>query len=135
MAVWGIGAYYKGSNPADKTDMFISDGLAYIGWDEMDASALFCMFDSVKLGDIVYIKSFAPRLKKLHIKAIGIVEDTRKYKSHNLGTGIRVKWKLNFKPVIIDVTPEIYRNNVFNNTLYEEFNSSIIQLLVDELIK
>ena len=31
MAVWGIGAYYKESDPADKTEEFLSHGCAYIG--------------------------------------------------------------------------------------------------------
>lgn len=30
MAVWGIGAYYKGSNSSDKTAEFLNDGCAYI---------------------------------------------------------------------------------------------------------
>lgn len=135
MAVWGIGAYYKNANPSDKTAEFVNDGRAYIGWDETEASALYRMFDSIKAGDLIYIKSFVPRTKQLHIKAIGIVTSTEKEKSRSLGTGISVRWKEGFVPNIISVTPEIFRNNVFNNTLYEEFNEKIVQRLVGELIK
>lgn len=135
MAVWGIGAYYKNASPQDKTNDFLSEGCAYIGWDETEASALYRMFDSLKNGDIIYIKAFVPRSKKLKIKAVGIVKDVQKRTSHTLGTGICVIWKRNFNPITIDITPEIYRNNVFNNTLFEEFNSDIIELLIDELIK
>ena len=135
MAVWGIGAYYKGSVPADKTTEFLKEGYAYIGWDENEASALYRMFDSIKLGDIVYIKSFVPRTKQLHIKAIGIVVDTQKKESNSLGTGLHVQWKKDFAPFTMEITPQIFRNNVFNNTLFEEFNKEIICKLIDALIE
>lgn len=135
MAVWGIGAYYKGSSSADKTTEFLNDGCAYIGWDETEASALYRMFDSIKFGDIIYIKSFVLRSKQLHIKAIGIVTSTEKKTSKSLGTGIPVQWKQNFIPITISVTPQIFRNNVFNNTLFEEFNGEIIRKIIGELIE
>lgn len=135
MAVWGIGAYYRNSSPVDKTTEFLNDGCAYIGWDETEASALYRMFDSIKIGDIMYIKSFVPKTKQLHIKAIGIVINTEKKTSDHLGTGISVQWKQNFLPFTISITPQIYRNNVFNNTLFEEFNKEIIYKIVDELLK
>lgn len=135
MAVWGIGAYYKSSSPEDKTKDFLNDSCAYIGWNETEAPALYRMFDSIKVGDLIYIKSFVPKEKQLHIKAVGIVINTEKKTSSLLGTGISVRWKQEFKPITITVTAKIYRNNVFNNTLFEEFNKVIIQRLVDELIK
>ena len=92
------------------------------------------MFDSIKIGDIIYIKSFVPKTNQLHIKAIGIVINTEKKRSDYLGTGISVKWKQNFLPFTISVTPQIYRNNVFNNTLFEEFNREIISKIVNEIL-
>ena len=135
MAVWGIGAYYKCSSPKDKTKYFLKDGCAYIGWNEPDAPALYRMFDSIKAGDLIYIKSFAPKTKQLLIKAVGIVKDTKKEASDSLGTGISVRWKQCFTPITVNVTPQIYRNNVFNNTLYEEFNDNIIKDVIDGLMK
>lgn len=133
MAVWGIGSYYKNLSPKDRTKDYINDGCAYIGWNESEASALYRMLDSVKSGDIIYIKSFSTKKKNLIIKAVGIVTDTKKGESELLGTSIGVKWKMDFKPEKIDVTPEIYRNNVFNNTLYEEYNSVIIKKVIDAI--
>lgn len=135
MAVWGIGAYYKNSSPADKTDEFLNDKRAYIGWNEPDAPALYRMFDSIKAGDLIYIKSFAPKTKQLLIKAVGIVKDTKKEASDSLGTGIEVCWNLDFSSDTVNVTSQIYRNNVFNNTLYEEFNDNIIQKVIGGLMK
>lgn len=131
MAVWGIGAYYKGDNSIDKTQDFINQGFACIGWEEKDAPALYQMIKSVKTGDIIYIKSFTPNQKQLYIKAVGIVTDN--YKKHtDLGYGVKVKWKKDFnKAVKLSVSSEMYRNNVFSNTLYEEYNENIISQLVD----
>ena len=134
MSVWGIGAYYKGSSPKDKTEEFIKKEAAFIGWSETDASALYRMFDSIKVGDIIYIKSFVPKHKQLRIKSIGIVTKTEKIKDASLGAGISVKWIKKFSPIIIDITPEIFRNNVFNNTIYEEYNEEIILRIVDCII-
>ena len=133
MAVWGIGAHYHGNVKEDKTSDFIINERAYIGWNEKDAPALYRMLDSIKIGDVIYIKSFSLRNKELIIKAVGIVKDTKKT-YNNLGTGIDVAWKNNFKSFSISVTPEIYRNNVFNNTLYEEFNKSIIDAIIKEFV-
>lgn len=131
MAVWGIGAYYKGDNGTDKTQDFINQGFACIGWSENDAPALYQMIKSVKIGDIIYIKSFTPNQKQLCVKAVGIVTDN--CKNHDrLGYGVKVKWKKEFSESInITVSSEMYRNNVFNNTMYEEYNENIISKLVD----
>lgn len=134
MAVWGIGAYYKGSASKNKVNDFLQTGRAYVGWNEKEAPALHQMLASIKIGDIIYIKSFAPRLNRLTIKAIGIVTENAKQSSNSLGTSVAVKWKSGVGPILIDITPERYRNNIFNNTLYEEFDAYIIQKLIEKLI-
>ncbi len=40
MAVWRIGAYYKGSSPEDNTKDFLNDSCVYIGWNETKAPIL-----------------------------------------------------------------------------------------------
>ena len=89
------------------------------------------MIKSVKIGDIIYIKSFTPKQNQIYIKAVGVVIDSfDNYDS--LGYGVKVKWKSNFNEYIpINVTPEMYKNNVFNNTMYEEYNKSIISKLIE----
>lgn len=135
MAVWGIGSYYKGTINPDKTDDFIKESRAFIGWDCCNAPSLHYMLSTVKLGDIVYIKSFIPKSKTLHIKAVGIVNDVNKNISNELGTGVGVKWKDGFEPVTIEITEKAFKNNVYNNTLFEEYDAEIINKLVSELIK
>lgn len=135
MAVWGIGSYYKGTLNPDKTDDFIKENCAFIGWDYDNAPSLHYMLSTVKLGDIVYIKSFIPKSKTLHIKAVGIVNDVNKNISRELGTGIGVKWKDDFESMKIEITEKVFKNNVYNNTLFEEYDAEIINKLICELIK
>ena len=133
MSVWGIGAYYD----EDKASDFISNGVACLGWSKQDAQPLHSMLSSIKIGDIIYIKSFVTQKKQLIVKAIGIVtgEVCDKPNKTNLGCGVCVKWKENFSEEVFDVTPEMYRNNVFNKSLYEEFNEEIITFIINRLMQ
>jgi hypothetical protein len=58
--------------------------------------------------------------QELIIKAVGIVVDDTIEDKGNLGKGITVKWLWTGNEKIA-ITPEMYKNNVFNNTLYEEY--------------
>ena len=133
MSVWGIGAYYN----EDKTSDFIFNGVACLGWSKQDAQPLHSMFSSIKFGDIIYIKSFGIRKNQIIVKAIGIVtsEVCDNPNKANLGCGVCVKWKENFTEEVFDITPEMYRNNVFNNSLYEEFNAEIIKFIINRLMQ
>ena len=133
MAVWGIGAYYTGETPEDKTQDFIDNECACIGWDKRNAPSLYKMLSSIIPGDIIYIKSFALRNKTLHIKAVGIVSETN---VSDLKNGVKVKWKQNFIGIQpFTITPERYRNNVYGNTLYEEYDPEIITAVIHEIMK
>mgnify|MGYP001076144261 CR=1 FL=1 len=124
MAVYGIGAMY-GRN-IDKKSEFLANHCACIGWKEEEAPALHKMLRKIKVGDFIYIKSFAVMKKELRVKAVGIVINDEREKD-NLGKGVTVKWLWDCgdTPEVINITDEVYKNNVFNNTLYEEFNFNI----------
>ncbi|MGE7860393.1 hypothetical protein ACQKOA_04920 [Bacillus mobilis] len=124
MAIYGIGAMYGRS--VNKKDEFLINDCACIGWEKEDAPALHKMFQKIKVGDFLYIKSFVVNKKELRVKAVGIVIDDT-IKNFKLGQGITVKWLWDsgINPKIIDITESIYKNNVFNNTLYEEHNACI----------
>ena len=119
MSVWGIGAFYD----FDVSEKFISQGCACIGWNKADAPSLYQMLTSVKIGDIIYLKSFLPIVIDNRID--GNIFET--------GNGIRVKWKALDTPIKVDITEKIYRNNVFNNTLYEEYNPEILEKVISEI--
>ena len=74
------------------------------------------------------------RSETLNIKAIGIVDDIATKTGTGLGTGIGVKWKKDFTPISVVLNDETFRNNVYNNTLYEEFDLDIINRIINALI-
>ena len=67
----------------------------------------------------------------MHIKAVGIVTADTMGQDGTIG----VRWKKLSEDKLIEITPEKFKNNVFNNTLYEEFNSDIIDFVISQIIK
>lgn len=135
MAIWGIGANYNDPDGKKRNvlRLFLASGRAYIGYSQAQAPSLHRMLGTIKAGDIIYVKSFWA--KRLNIKALGIVTDPTAVKTDDMGTGISVKWKKDFKAISFDIDAPGGKNNVYSNTLYEEFNPEIANLLIDELIR
>jgi hypothetical protein len=132
MAVYGIGAMYGGAD--DQTDNFIRMGVACIGWQPQDAPAAHAQMASIKMGDVIFIKSYAPNAG-LHIKAVGIVTDATFRKiTDALGWGVGVRW-IGVPEGRIAVGPvEDHSDYLRRGTLYEEFNPSIIKRVLDTLV-
>ena len=135
MAIWGMGANYNVPDGKKRNvlRLFLASGRAYIGYSQAQAPSLHRMLGTIKAGDIIYVKSFWA--KRLNIKALGIVTDPTAVKTDDMGTGISVKWKKDFKAISFDIDAPGGKNNVYSNTLYEEFNPEIANLLIDELIR
>lgn len=129
MAVYGIGSAYGGHN--DKTDEFLKNNCACIGWRYKEAPSLHKMLSKIKISDLIYIKSMSIASKELIVKAVGIVVDDTVQDKVNLGMGITVEWLWKGSEKI-SITSEMYKNNVFNNTLYEEYLPDI-QIRIIEL--
>jgi hypothetical protein len=125
MSIYGIGAYYDG---VDVSDDFLTTGYACIGYNKNEASSLYEMLRRIKIGSIVYIKSFVNGT--LYIKGIGWVKGRDIIKVNDtLGYGREVFWiaPLSKKSWIkIKLSKEDMKNNVYNNTLYEEYSNEII---------
>ena len=86
MAIYGIGANFG----EDVSEDFISEGVACIGWTPEQAPVLHRMLKYIKMGDIIYIKSYPPQIG-LIIKAVGIVTDDT-VKDYAFGKGVEVRW-------------------------------------------
>lgn len=134
LAIYGIGAYWGGAEKnKDKTEMFLSEGVASLGWKPESAPALHQLFGKVEVGDIIYIKSF-PQDKGLYVKAVGIVTEDKNNTSKDVGGAcVEVNWKWNGKEVI--GRPDHY-SSARSGALYEETNPEIqkrvIRLLLSE---
>ena len=133
MAIFGVGAHWDGS---DKTSDFIHHNLAVIGWDEKKAPGLHQIMRHMKVGDIVYLKSFYLRKSRLIVKAIGIILDDEILETTdllilpgaNLARNVGYIWEGSEDlPVPKDNEP------VKSFTIYEEHNL-VIQSRILELI-
>lgn len=143
MSVFGAGAYYDD----DVTKDFLEGECFCIGYEKKDASALYEMLRRVKIGDIVYLKSFKMGKKgesgKIFIKAIGFVVG-QNIKSlsfsdgSDMGYGRKVKWIKDYSDredwFEIELNAEERVNNVYANTLYEEYSARIIKIVIDLLV-
>ena len=127
MAIYGIGAYYD----EDVSQDFIKRKIIGCGWSEKDAPEI-SILRSLKVGDIVYLKSFSPSSEDLIIKGIGIiVDDVVIEKSSIVQCGRNVRWFLT-EEFRIKKPHEKY--NVRNNTIYEEYNLLIQRLILKKII-
>lgn len=132
MAIYGIGAHYGGTD--DKSGDFIKDGVAGIGWNHSDAPELHQFLAALKVGDIIYIKSFSPSSPFIFIRAIGFVSDDEildmKSSKGLVEIGRNVVWKIaeEFK-----LPKPSEKNNVRLNSLYEEFHPSIQAEIIKRL--
>ena len=132
MAVYGIGAMYDGTD--DQTNNFIQLGVACVGWSPTDAPAAHAQMASVKIGDVFFIKSYAPTAG-LHIKAVGIVTDADFRKiTDAMGWGVSVRWVPMPEGRIAVGPVEDHSDYLRRGTLYEEFNPSVIKRVLDVLV-
>jgi len=139
MSVFGVGAYYD----EDVTKDFIEKKCFCIGYEKNVATTLYEMLRRAKIGDIVYIKSFSPRAKdKITVKAIGFItgRNIREFyfkNGNSMGYGRYVKWVRDFsdywKEIKLSKNDSV--NNVYNNTMYEEYSSRIIKEILNLIIK
>lgn len=134
MSIYGIGAYYDG----DVTPRFVNAGVACIGWSETEAPPIYCQAQSIKRGDLIYIKSYTPS-NGLTIKAIGIVTDNLIRKvAKDLGWGIEVNWiwsshKQNEEAIPVGKLDDRH-DNIRGGTLFEEFNPDIAEFIIKTVI-
>lgn len=133
MAIYGIGAHFE----EDTSKHFIDNGVVGVGWKKEEAIALYQMISSIKVGDIVYIKSFSPSSPYLFIKGVGIITDmeiieSKKAKSKGISFGRNVIWLI--KEHIKLIKPED-KNNVRLNTLYEEFHPEVQSEIIKQITK
>jgi hypothetical protein len=129
MAVFGVGAYYDKDVSID----FINNNLVGVGWGSTDAPELQEYFKSLKVGDIVYLKSAFGR-RDITVKGIGIIKDNiilDHHSSHNLvQTGRNVKWLSTAK---FNIPRPSEKNNVRSNTVYEEFHPDVLKEIISRI--
>lgn len=137
MTVWGIGAYNK-EKKVSRLQEFLDNNCACIGWTEEQAPILYEVLKAVKRGDYIYIKSYYFPKKRLTIKAVGKVKDskiTTKYFQLDFSKGIEVEWFTDFQMEYVKLEKEEARYNVYQNTIYQEYNPRIIDIVKNAIEK
>lgn len=125
MAVFGIGASF---GDVDMTDTFTKNNMVALGWSPKDAPSQHKLMQSLKVGDIVFIKS-APIGKGLRVKAVGIIIDNNLSNMANVGIGLKVKWVWTGVENLGNIGDKY---NVRNVSLYEEFNPVVLKAIIDK---
>lgn len=122
MAIFGVGAFYD----RDVSGDFIADNLIGVGWDVQDAPELHRFIRSLKVGDIVYLKSYPPGSRQIYVKAIGVVRDDiiRDQPDSNglVEIGRNVRW---ITTAQFQIPRPNEKNNVRANTMYEEYHPDV----------
>lgn len=133
MAIFGIGANF---NNQDVSNVFISCSSIGIGWDVKYAPDLHEFIKSLKVGDIIYIKSFSPSYPNLKIKAIGLIANSEildeESSDGNFAIGRNVLWCCIEEFELQKPKPE--KNNVRNNSIYEEFNPKVQTIILEKIL-
>jgi len=70
MAIYGVGSNWDGEELKDR---FFAEGRFILGWNEQSAKDLYAFVSSLKVGDILYIKSNQPGSRTIRVKGVGIV--------------------------------------------------------------
>lgn len=137
MAVWGIGAKFNNSD-TDLMPDFLNREIAYVGYNRETASDIFRVLDSIKKGDLIYIKSTYKDI--LYIKAIGIVKNDKieafsAFENPNDNVyGIKVKWLIELPKCEKFPFGKDRHYNVFKNTVYEELNDDVLDFVTTQII-
>ena len=133
MAIHGVGAYF---GDHDVSSEFIRRKIVGIGWSITDAPDLHEYIKSLKIGDIVYIKS-APPTGDFSIKAIGIISsgvilNDVALSNDTVSIAREVKWvsKRKFVPKLGKE-----KSRVRQNSFFEEYNPLVQKQIITEIIK
>lgn len=70
MAIFGAGSTW---NDDEMKETFFQQGRFILGWNEGNAKDLYEAISTLKVGDIIYLKSNAPGKRNIRVKGIGLV--------------------------------------------------------------
>ena len=131
MSVYGMGSLFSATE--EQLGNFVSEGFACIGWKKKEKPELYEILNSIKIGDIIYIKALPFNSKSMKIKAFGIV--TAEPKNTNTHHGyeeceneIGVKWLNSDINKLIDVDDG--NLNARKGSVFVETNSEYIKKII-----
>jgi len=143
MAIYGVGSKW---NEKELKETFFKEGRFILGWNESSAKDLYSFISSLKVGDILYIKSNQPGSRVLRVKGIGIVTKSLIdcIRSEEFANSTISDWETLFiKIAWIDRTEfhitipddEGKLTNIRAATIYEEYLPFVQQKILSKIIK
>ncbi len=126
MPIFGIGANYD----KDVSGDFVKKNVAGVGHTKKAAPEVHQFIKSLKVGDIVYLKSASPKSKFITVKAIGVVADDSIIQNSLVEAGRKMRWLCNKR---FQIPKPAEKNNVRNNTMYEEFHPAVQEQILNNL--
>lgn len=151
MAIYGAGSVWA---EGEVMENFFAKNNFVLGWGYDDAEDLYGLISSVKVGDIIYLKSKSPKSPRMTVKAIGIVSkslvhylianekkaaklpdetkpEERLANGGNLAIG--VKWIVK-TPFELDIEEKYGKlTTIRPSSFYEEFLPSVQRAIIDRL--
>lgn len=127
MAVFGVGAYWDDRD--DMVQAFLQQRCACIGWSREDAPTLYEILEKVRIGSIVYLKSFNPNTG-LRIKAVGVVNGPT-FQTSLSNDSLRVAWVWIGEDLVGAINDKYTARTC---TIYEEHNPVIQERVVGLLL-
>ena len=134
MAIYGIGSHFGGiGNVANK---FIADGVAGTNWEDWEAPDIHQIIVSLKVGDIIFIKSCSASSKSIYVSAIGFIKDVeiltvKKISYFEIGRNVLWKYTEIEFPI---PKPKDGKNNVRSNTIYQEYHPDVQAEILKKLL-
>ena len=141
MAIFGMGSKW-GDN--ELTESFFEREKITIGWNEGNGNDVHYLLASIKIGDLIYIKSNRPGSRDLKIKGIGIVNENFIEYLKNNGISaknfieadsltISVRW-IHKQEFLIEIPKEMGKlTNIRATTLYEEYLPFVQKKIIEKL--
>lgn len=137
MAIWGVGAKFGSWD--NKLDSFVKESFWCTGFKEQEKPEVYEMIKSIKIGDVVYVKSLALNSNIMNVRGIGIVtESFKNLNSHkgfeSCGNEIGVKWLIaeSKQPLFQEKITDKYINER-KTTIFKEYNRDIIKRIINQL--
>lgn len=142
MAIYGAGSVWD--MDIEEMGNFFGNNNFVLGWSYGEAEDLYGLISSVKIGDIIYLKSKSPSSSKMNIKAIGIVTQSLVHylianritpdalmEERSLAIGVRWVVKTPFELVIEEVRGKL--TTIRPSSFYEEFLPCVQHAIIDRL--
>ena len=143
MAIFGFGSNWGGE---EVKETFFDKEEIIIGWNDETAMDVYSLVSSLKIGDIIYLKSNQPGSRAVKVKGIGVV--TRNFieciKNNDYSSTdftdwnsffIKVKWIIK-EEFIINIPENIGRlTNIRAATAYEEYLPFVQNKIVKKIFE